>query len=54
MLVVEGLSGGLWRLTIQPVVPHLEVHARPPDITSVSPFRLIVTRVDLARGLAAR
>lgn len=23
-------SGGVWRLSIQPVVPHLEVHLRPP------------------------
>jgi hypothetical protein len=23
-------SGGVWRLTVQPIVPHLEVHFRPP------------------------
>jgi hypothetical protein len=51
---LEGLSGGLWRLTVQPVVPHLEVHARPPDTASVSADRFIGTLVDLARGLAAR
>jgi hypothetical protein len=23
-------SGGVWRLTVQPIVPHVEVHFRPP------------------------
>jgi hypothetical protein len=47
-------SGGIWRLTIQPVVPHLEVHIRPPDRASVAAEELVSGVVDLARQLAAR
>ena len=27
---LSALTSGVWRLTVQPVVPHLEVHFRPP------------------------
>ncbi len=27
---LERATGGVWRLVVQPVVPHLEVHLRPP------------------------
>jgi hypothetical protein len=27
---LEVVSGGVWRLTVQPVVPHLEIHVLPP------------------------
>jgi hypothetical protein len=47
-------SGGVWRLTIQPVVPHLEVHVLPPDPRSVAADRLIDAVVDLASQLARR
>jgi len=47
-------TAGIWRLTIQPVVPHLEVHVRPPDRGSVSAHQLVSGVVDLARQLAAR
>lgn len=44
-------SGGVWRLTIQPVVPHLEVHVLPPDPRSVRADRLIDAVADLAGSL---
>lgn len=47
-------SGGIWRLTIQPVVPHLEVHVLPPDKASVAADGLVVAVLDLARRLAVR
>lgn len=47
-------SGGVWRLTIQPVVPHLEVHVLPPDPGSVTADRLIDAVTDLASHLARR
>jgi hypothetical protein len=46
------VSAGVWRLTIQPVVPHLEVHLRPPSIASVSSDRVIAPIRDLAAALA--
>jgi hypothetical protein len=51
---LENASGGVWRLTIQPVVPHLEVHVRPPDRGSVPADGLVASVVDLARQLTAR
>jgi hypothetical protein len=47
-------SGGIWRLTIQPVIPHLEVHVLPPDTASVAADGLVAAVVDLARRLAIR
>jgi hypothetical protein len=45
-------SEGVWRLTVQPVVPHLEVHLRPPAIDSVSSDRVLSPIRDLAATLA--
>ena len=47
-------TGGVWRLTIQPVVPHLEVHARPPASDATPADGFIDGVVELARQLAAR
>jgi hypothetical protein len=49
---LEGSTGGVWRLTIQPVVPHLEIHARPPALERVPPERLMDTIRDLATELS--
>ncbi|HEV8699628.1 MAG TPA: hypothetical protein VGQ89_18195 [Candidatus Limnocylindrales bacterium] len=51
---LDGATAGVWRLTIQPVVPHLEVHVRPPDRGSIGADQLVTGVVDLARRLAAR
>jgi hypothetical protein len=51
---LEPATGGIWRLTIQPVVPHLEVHVRPPDTSSIPADRFISGVVELAERLAAR
>jgi hypothetical protein len=45
-------SGGVWRLSVQRVVPHLEVHLVPPDLRHVSAERLFRTVRDLAEELA--
>jgi hypothetical protein len=45
-------SGGIWRLSVQRVVPHLEVHLRPPDTTTVPAERLFRAVRDLAEELS--
>ena len=47
-------TGGVWRLRIQPVVPHVEVHFRPPDIDAVPAERPLTTIHRLAIALEAR
>jgi hypothetical protein len=47
------MTGGVWRLTVQPVVPHLEVHFRPAAVDAGS-ARIIETVRDLAVAVAAR
>jgi hypothetical protein len=44
-------SGGLWRLSVQRVVPHLEVHLIPPDTAAVPSERLFRTVIELAEEL---
>jgi len=51
---IAAASGGAWRLTIQPVVPHLEVHVLPPDRGSVTAGPLVEAVTDLAVRLARR
>jgi hypothetical protein len=45
-------SAGVWRLTVQPVVPHLEVHLRPPLTDGVASDRMLAPIRDLAARLA--
>jgi hypothetical protein len=44
-------SGGVWRLTVQPVVPHVEVHFRPPPEQATADVILAPIR-ELATTLA--
>jgi hypothetical protein len=44
-------SEGVWRLTIQPVVPHLEVHLRPPPPQRISADRVVEPIRELATAL---
>jgi hypothetical protein len=46
------VSVGVWRLTIQPVVPHLEVHLRPPATGEVTSDKVLAPIRDLAAALA--
>jgi hypothetical protein len=46
------VSEGVWRLTVQPVVPHLEVHLRPPDPERVASDEVLGPIRDLAAALA--
>jgi hypothetical protein len=47
-------SDGVWRLTIQPVVPHLEVHLRPPRSETIHADRVLTPIRALATTLAER
>lgn len=49
---LQAASGGVWRLTIQRTVPHLEVHLLPPDTSKVTAERMIRPIVELARSLS--
>jgi hypothetical protein len=44
-------SDGVWRLTVQPVVPHLEVHIRPPTAETSSADELLAPIRELAVAL---
>lgn len=48
---IEAASGGLWKLAVQPVVPHLEIHVVPPP-PRVRSDRLIRPIRELATALA--
>jgi hypothetical protein len=45
---------GVWKLTVQPVVPHLEVHVRPPASQARGADRLLAPIRDLATRLVER
>lgn len=45
-------SEGVWRLTIQPVVPHLEAHLRPPSTRGAASDQVLGPIRDLAASLA--
>lgn len=47
------LSGGVWRVSVRPTVPHLEIHLLMPDISAVSSRELLATVTDGARALSA-
>jgi len=49
---LSGLTSGVWRLTVQPVVPHLEVHFRPPVGDGAGSERIVGPIRDLAAKLA--
>jgi hypothetical protein len=50
---LESTSATVWRVTVQPVVPHLEVHLRPPP-PNVDADRVLRPIRDLAAELAGR
>ena len=50
---LQAASATVWRLTVQPVVPHLEVHLRPPP-PNVDAERVLRPIRDLASQLARR
>lgn len=49
---LEGATTAIWRLTVQPVVPHIELHVRPPG-RDVSSVRLLEPIRDLARAVSS-
>lgn len=46
-------SGGAWRLSVRPTVPHLEIHLLPPDVEQASSRQLMREVTELARAVAA-
>jgi hypothetical protein len=48
---VESASGGIWRLSVQRVVPHVEIHVLPPDTARVTADKLFRPIVELAGAL---
>lgn len=46
-------SGGVWRLSVQRTVPHLEIHLLPPDTSRVTADRLFRPIQELAEALTA-
>jgi hypothetical protein len=51
---ISAASAGVWKLTVQPVVPHLEVHLRPPADRAVGADALLAPIRQLAATLAQR
>ena len=47
-------SGGVWKLTVQQVVPHVEIHVRPPMTSAHRADELIAPIRDLAATLVER
>jgi hypothetical protein len=47
-------SGGVWRISIRPTVPHLEIHLLPPDPEQISARKLLDEVRDIALGLIPR
>lgn len=45
-------SGGMWRISVRPVVPHLEVHLLPPDPETAGARPLLHEVAELARALS--
>lgn len=45
------VSGGAWRVSIRPTVPHLEIHLLPPDPEHASARQLLGEVRDIAAGL---
>jgi len=50
---LERASGGIWRLTVSQTVPHLEVHALPPDPQESGSARLLSAVHELAELVSA-
>ena len=50
---LERASGGVWRLTVSQTVPHLEVHALPPDLRGSGSARLFSAVRELAELVSA-
>jgi hypothetical protein len=46
---ISAASGGIWRLSVQQTVPHLEIHVLPPDTSQVSSDRLLRPIMELAQ-----
>ncbi len=45
------VSGGIWRISLRPTVPHLEIHLLPPDPGASSARELLGAVREIANGL---
>jgi hypothetical protein len=50
---LTGLSSGVWRVSVRPTVPHLEIHLLLPDTARVSSGELLGAVTEAARALSA-
>ena len=50
---LAALAGGAWRLSVRPIVPHLEIHLRTPDPDAADARAMLEAVRDLARAVAA-
>jgi hypothetical protein len=50
---LDGVSGGIWRLSIRRAPPHLEVHVLPPDTAAVTAEGLFRTVAEVAKAATA-
>jgi hypothetical protein len=51
---LAALTDGVWRIAVQPVVPHLEVHLRPAAPERATAAEVLAPIRDLAAALATR
>ena len=49
-----GATDGVWRLTVQPLVPHVELHFRPPASTGATAEAVLTPLRELATTLVDR
>lgn len=50
---LRGQSGGAWRISVRPLVPHLEVHVLVPPLETADARALLATIGELAEAVAA-
>jgi hypothetical protein len=51
---LDASTGGIWRLSVQPVVPHVEVHFRSGRLSETDPRRAIAIIRDLGSAVESR
>jgi hypothetical protein len=50
---LDRLSGGVWRISVRPLVPHLEIHLLPPRLETTESRQLLGAVRELAEVVAA-
>jgi hypothetical protein len=50
---LSGLSGGVWRISVRQLVPHVEVHCLFPSLETGDARQLLTAVRELAEAVAA-